>query len=170
MYLIPETVEGQECNGPMCLKQVQTKSVGVSLAECGENKAVAFEDDPVNTKMAKDHVKLCQTSERYARYTDPEAVEGGSVGCGRWNQFLACIVDKRPVPMKYRGRLCEAGLDSLDPERLCRDQPVLRPLLTTGLRFIMIRHSIEVEFPELPKLLQKALNIEHHIGEGLHVL
>ena len=35
-----------------------------------------------------------------------------------------------------------------------------------GLKFIMIDSIVEKEFPELANIFQKALNIEHHIGEG----
>ena len=139
--------------------------VGVSLGECGPSKAIAFEDDPSRT-MALEHIKLCKTSPHYADYTDPEIVEGGSVGCGHWNQFLACIIDKKPVPLDLQKVLCESGNPNLDPERLSRDQPVLKPLLTTGLQVTMIKRSIEVDFPQLPHILQKALNVEHNIGEG----
>jgi hypothetical protein len=49
---------------------------------------------------------------------------------------------------------------------LCRSQPVLRGLLDDGLKVTVIRYAIEEEFPKLPSVIQKALNIEHHIGEG----
>ena len=139
--------------------------VGVSLGECGPDKAVAFEEDADKT-MAREHIKLCSTSAHYALYIDPEIVEGGTVGCGHWNQFLACIIDKRPVPLDLQKALCEHGNQCLDPERLSRDQPVLKPLLNTGLQVTMIKRSIELEYPQMQNILQKALNVEHNIGEG----
>ena len=119
--------------------------------------------------MGKNHINLCKTSEHYASYIDAEVVEAGGVGCGHWNQFLACIIDRRPVPHQFVDKLCEPGHPNLDPDRLCRDQPVLRGLLHHGLEFTVIKYSIESEFPQLPNIIQKALNVEHHIGEGSSV-
>ena len=144
-------------------------SVGVSLAQCGPDKAVAFEEHPVNRRFGKQHVELCKSSPHYALYTDADAVEAGTVGCGHWNQMLACIIDKRPVPSEFAYKLCEPGHPNLDGERLCRDQPALRGLLHRGLETTVIKHSIESEYPQLPSIFQKALNVEHHIGEGIYV-
>ena len=143
--------------------------VGVSPGECGPNKAVGF--DKLDNTTADDWIKLCATSEHYAHFVDADFVEGGSVGCGHWNQFLACANDKVLVPPQFRQALCEPGCSHLDPERLCRDQPALRPLLSTGLHFTLIKATIEKKYPHLLNILEKALNVEHHIGEGklLHV-
>ena len=110
-------------------------------------------------------MKMIERCRYFAKF-DPHAIEGGSVGCGHWNQFLACIVDSRPVPERFRNDLCEPGNPCLDGARLSRDQPPLTGLLTDGLKFTMIKYEVEVEFPETPNIFQKALNIEHHIGEG----
>ena len=142
-------------------------SVGVSLQECGPNKAIAFYEDPLHKVHAINHINLCKTSEHYAVYEDVDAVDGGSVGCGHWNQMLACIHDKRPVPEKWVKHNCEEGNPHLDPVRLSRGQPDLQKLVGDGLNFTMIPHAIEKEYPRLPDVFQKALNIEHHIGEGL---
>lgn len=143
--------------------------VGVSLAECGPSKAVAF--DKVDNESAENWGLLCATSEHYPKFDDPDFVEAGSTGCGHWNQFLACIIDGALVPEQFRAILCEPGCKHLDAERLCRDQPVLRTLLTSGLQFTTINKRIENSYGHLPNILQKALNVEHHIGEGalLHV-
>ena len=141
-------------------------NVGVSLAECGPLKAVAF---GVDKKTALAHIELCKTSVYYPNFTDPDIVEAGSVGCGHWNQFLAAIQDGIEVPMEFRKKLCEVGSTTLDAQRLARDQPALKTILEKGLQFTVIKASMEQEYPKLPHILQKALNTEHHIGEGLHV-
>ena len=146
-------------------KGAKILKVGVSLNECGPDKAVAFEIEDTK-ETAKDHIKLCQTSEHYACYEDADLVEASTVGCGHWNQFLACILDKRPVPNAHRAALCEAGNPCLDPVRLARDQPVLEALLNTGLKVTLIKRKIKIIYPLLPSILQKALNVEHNIGEG----
>jgi hypothetical protein len=125
---------------------------------------VAFEDNPHTKVMMKTHMDLCKSSKHYAKYD--EHIECGSVGCGHWNQFLACIWDGCEVPPQFQSKLCEQGRTKLDKDRLCKTQPVLKELLEDGLKVTVIRHTIETEYPKLPDILQKALNVEHHIGEG----
>ena len=144
--------------------------VGVSLNECGPNKAFAFYEDPLDKKSAKAHIELCKTSPHYPTYGNVDTVDGGSVGCGHWNQFLACVHDSRPVPARHVEELCEEGNPCLDGVRLTREQPSLGGILLDGLRFTMVLASVEKAYPQLPNMIQKALNIEHHIGEGsMHV-
>ena len=76
--------------------------VGVSLQQCGPDRAVAFES---TADDADAFVELCRTSEHYARF-DRDQVDGASVGCGHWNQFLACCIDGVKVPEEFRDRLC----------------------------------------------------------------
>ena len=140
-------------------------NVGVSLAACGPDRAIAFEETE-SYASAKAHQELCKTSVHYPVYDDIEAVEGCTVGCGHLNQFLACIECGTPVPEKHQASLCEPGRPFLDKDRLCRDQPALQHLMTNGLRFTKIKRSVEKEFTALPHIFQKALNVEHHIGEG----
>jgi hypothetical protein len=146
------------------LKGSKIISVGVSLTKCGPDAAVAFEENPKTKHITKSHIAHCKTSKHFAQYD--ETIECGSVGCGHWNQMLACIHDSCEVPKEFQKKLCEQGRTTLDADRLCRSQPVLRGLLDDGLKVTVIRYAIEEEFPKLPSVIQKALNIEHHIGEG----
>ena len=141
-------------------------NVGVSIQECGPKKAVAFETDK---KTALAHIELCKTSVHYPSYTDTDMVEAASVGCGHWNQFLACIQDGIEVPLEFRKSLCSAGGTKLDGTMLCRDQPALKKILENGLQFTVIKSNMQEEYPKLATILQKALNTEHHIGEGMCV-
>ena len=140
-------------------------AVGVSWTKCGPDVCIAFEDDPAKRHIAKAAAELSRSSTSFAQY-DEGQVEGGSVGAGHWNQFLAAIEDGREVPPMYRDRLCEHGRTCLDKERLCRGQPVLREILEKGLVWSIVSWRIESRFPRLPNIFQKALNVEHHIGEG----
>ena len=54
----------------------------------------------------------------------------------------------------------------MDSVRLSREQPELQSILETGLKWPLISHEVEVQWPKLPHLIQKALNVDHHIGEG----
>ena len=140
-------------------------TVGVSLTKCGPDSAIAFVDNPATQIIAKTHVDWSKTSPHVANY-NLESIEGGSCGCGHWNQFLAALYDEVECPEMFGDRLCENGCTHLDKERLCKDQPVLRELLKHGIRWTMINKDVEIMYPELPSLFQKALNVEHHIGEG----
>ena len=125
-------------------------NVGVSLELCGPTRAIAFLEDG-EKESAKAHMALCQTSEYYAKYEDIAIIEATSVGCGHWNQFLACIVDEVPVPPLYQDKLCEPGRPYLDKARLVRDNPALKTLTDLGLQCTCTRPSIYKEFPKLPK-------------------
>ena len=127
---------------------------GVSLSKCGHNSAIAFADDPVTRTIAKEHVSLSKTSNHIATY-DLNVIEAGSVGCGHWNQFLAAVVDGCECPEEFRDRLCASGSKCLDGERLCKDQPALRELVTNGIRWTLIHKNVELVYPELPSLFQK---------------
>ena len=35
-----------------------------------------------------------------------------------------------------------------------------------GLEWTIIKHQVETQYPELPELIQRALNVEHHVGQG----
>ena len=54
----------------------------------------------------------------------------------------------------------------IDKERIFASDPVLREQCTTGLTWTVIPHGIGSMFPLLASIVQKALNVEHHIGEG----
>ena len=136
----------------------------MSLAKCSPDAAVAFDENPKTKHVTKQHVALCKTSPHFANY-DEISIECGSVGCGHWNQFLACIIDGCEVPKQFQKILCEPGCTTLDADRLCRTQPALRTLIDRGLAVTCIRAEIEEEFPKLPLIFQKALSVEHHIGE-----
>ena len=45
----------------------------------------------------------------------------------------------------------------------------MQKALDLGLRWTVITYVIEKEFPRLPQIFQRALNVEHHVGEGQSV-
>ena len=42
----------------------------------------------------------------------------------------------------------------------------LKPALSRGLRWTLISWRTEANYPLLPNFAQRALNVEHHVGEG----
>ena len=148
-------------------KGVKILNVGASLAACGPDRAIAFVEDG-DKPSGTAHIELCNTNKHYASYDDIGAIEAASVGCGHWNQMLANIVRGTPVPVEYQSnkKISEEGRPFLDKDRLCRSSKPLSQLTSMGLLTTLIRPRIAKEFPELPNILQKALNVENHIGEG----
>ncbi len=111
---------------------------------------------------------MAQAPKHFADF-NPAMIEAGSVGCGHWNQCLAAMIDGKEVPeAQNRAALCEKGESRMDSARLCKDQPVLKPTLENGLKWTVIGSDVEMQFPKLPRLIQKSLNVEHHIGEGIY--
>ena len=152
----------------MYRKGAKIIKVGVSMSRCGPAQAVAFENNPITNNVRKNMRKTVDSAPKH--FQDVSAgetmIEAGSVGCGHFNQFLAAIIDRKEVPEEFQKVLCEPGKTHLDPERLCRDQPVLKNLLDLGLKFTVIQADVETEYPKLPAMIQKSLNVDHHIGEG----
>ena len=101
---------------------------------------------------------------------DSTSVEACSVGCGHLNQFLAAIVEECEVPNEFHGNtdLFKApGGTKLDKHLLCKSQGAeLASTLDNGLKWTYIPYKFEQLYPKLPDVIQKALNVEHHIGEG----
>ena len=93
------------------------------------------------------------------------------------NQFVAAVKDGRPVPEGFKS--CEAlvGLGGaqmtgrMDKDHIIKKDSEfygggLAKVLDAGLKWTYIRPHVEPSYPKLPFLLQKALNVEHHVGEG----
>jgi hypothetical protein len=153
----------------MYRKGAKIIKVGVSLSRCGPSQAIAFENDPVTNNCRKWITKTVAQAPKHFADFNPAMIEAGSVGCGHWNQFLAAMIDGKEVPAEQnRAALCEKGESCMDSARLCKDQPVLKAILETGLKWTVIGSEMEMQFPKLPHLIQKSLNVEHHIGEGIY--
>ena len=61
----------------------------------------------------------------------------------------------------------ESGSTHLNRDSLVKkDGMDLADVLDQGLEWTVINHCIGVDFPQLADFVQRALNVEHHIGEG----
>ncbi len=136
--------------------------VGFSWKLCGPDKAVAFEDDPETRSCERVTIELTSSSDRFATYT-PGNVKVGSVGCGHLNQFLASVGDNVPTD---EASLCEHGGSTMSSTLLCAKDEGLKKAVNTGLRWTVVNHGIEKDYPMLPSIFQRALNVEHHVGQG----
>ena len=62
--------------------------------------------------------------------------------------------------------LCDVGKNTMSKSIIVADNDDLRAAMDVGLTWTMIKWSIEVDYPALPSILQRGLNVEHHVGEG----
>ena len=143
--------------------------VGVSLSKCDPTRAVAFSINPHKPESLKKFIEYTNNDKHMATF-DPSAIEAMSVGCGHWNQFLCAIIDECEVPAEFAKNdalVGKSGGTKLDKDHILKqDGKDLGGLINNGLRWTVIRWSVEVEFPKLPFIIQKALNVEHNVGEG----
>ena len=144
--------------------------VGFSLLKCGNLRAVCFGKNPVSNGAINRFVDMSKNSAHFATF-DSNSVEAASVVCGHLNQFIAAIHDEVLVPEQFRNDEDLMGKpavgDHLDRHAIVkRDGKDLHGVVDKGLLWTYIPYNFEEKYPKLPHLLQKALNVEHHIGEG----
>ena len=151
------------------LKGSKIVAVGFSLARCGPERAVCFSRQQGSDEDIKAFIDFANASEHLPTY-DGNKIEATSVGCGHLNVFLACIRDETEVPPDFHGNkdlFGQAGGTKLDRQQLCKaDAKDLDGTLDRGLLWTCIPWTLQKKYPKLPHIIQKALNVEHHIGEG----
>ena len=155
----------------MFQKGAKIVDVGFLLSLCGPDKAIAFSNNPKDDLIAKNHFNNTAGNEHFANFVVGD-IEAGSSGCGHLNQFLAAIIDGATLTSGIDGtKLCEPGSNKLSRRVIVASQPTdeLDKTLESGLKWTVIHHRIEEKYPRLPFIVQKALNTEHHIGEGADI-
>ena len=136
--------------------------VGFTPKLCGPDRAIAFEVDPASKHIEKHTLQITSASESFAQYR-PGTLRGGSVGCGHLNQWLAAVGCGAKTDFKD---LCDPGKSHIPPRLVTEGKDALKNAVNFGLEWLMIRSGIEKDYPEVPSIIQRALNIEHHVGEG----
>ena len=157
----------------MEINKVYTKGskvigVGFSLARCDHKRAVAFQVKLGDDRDVKSFVDYANGSPHLATF-DSTSVEGCSVGCGHLTQLLAAVAQECEVPAEFRNSpdlFGTHGGTKLDAHRLRKSNAQLSSTLDLGLKWTFIPYKFEQRYPKLPHVIQKALNTEHHIGEG----
>ena len=150
------------------LKGSKIIGVGFSLARCDHKRAVAFQVKPGDDRDVKSFVDYANGSPYLATF-DSTSVEACSVGCGHLSQFLAAVAEECEVPTEFQSHpdlFGPQGGTKLDAHRLRKSNAQLSSTLEIGLKWTYIPYRLEQRFPKLPHFIQKALNTEHHIGEG----
>ena len=160
--------------GMMEVRKVYAKGcnimgVGFSMARCDPKRAVAFQSKPGDDSQHRRFVEFANQTPHLASF-DSSQVEACSVGCGHLSQFLALVRSEVEVPHEFHNNpdlFGSSGGKNIDRHLLCRSQgPEFGTALDQGLKWTFIPYRIEQQFPKLPHFFQKALNTEHHIGEG----
>jgi hypothetical protein len=149
----------------MYKKGVKIIKVGYSKKLCGPDRAIAFENNPKTNNCDKHTIDVTNTSEFFAKY-ESGTIRAGAVGCTHLNQFIAAIADGVKCPAIYTAELCDQGSDRLSKDILTHNNDEFCDGVASGLRWTLIDADVEVDYPDLPDIFQRALNVEHNIGEG----
>ena len=154
------------------LKGFKILHVGFSPDRCDPKRAVCFQRNPSDDRDLRRWTDYANKEPCLATF-DPNMVEAETVGCGHLNQFLGCIYDEVMVPPEF----CyddgpfqtKDGAKYLDKHQVCKADGIYKKLadvLAKGLTWTYIPYTMYSRYPKLPHMIQKALNVEHHIGEG----
>lgn len=124
-----------------------------------EASAVNIEDHPTKKHIANYTVKICSQSDKFARYSVDE-VKLGSLGAGHCNHGIACVLDGVPCDLP---KISEGGKMSYN--KIASD-PGFKEAVDKGMRWVTLRWEVEADFPEIPVIIQSALNAVSQIAEG----
>ena len=134
-------------------------SVGFSSKLCNVDRCWAFQEGDgqhIHKRMAE----LTASSPMFMGLEDEYL--GGSVGSGHLNQWLGAVNAERPC--------CETKWKTSggvwDKATLIGNDAQLAEYQSEGLWWWLVDKSVEVAFPKLPVIFERALNTEHHIGVG----
>ena len=106
------------------------------------------------------------SSDLFADYA-PGNIRGGSVGCSHLNQWLAAC--KSGATSNYDD-MCDSPNKTISARRVVESSVTgpkeLEDAINFGLTFTMFKAKMELDYPDLPSIIARGLNTEHHIAEG----
>ena len=143
----------------MQAKGAKIVAVGVSHNLCLPSRAVCFaaHGDEVRERM---HATVAH-SKLFGTVGDPRF---GSVGCSHLNQFLHAVRDRAIANEDILKSMSTGNV--IDTDRLYKEDDALKQLCLNGLLWSVVSAKAETAYPQLPHVMQQALNVEHHIAEG----
>ena len=163
MGIHPQNRSGKKMkDAKMQKKGVKIHRVGFARQLCGPDRAIGFEDHPTKKPCEQHTIIVTKSSKMFGSYKQG-SVRGGSVGCSHLNQWLHAANSGAECPFP---ELCDVGKNTMSKYIIVADNDDLRAAMDVGLTWTMIKWSIEVDYPALPSILQRGLNVEHHVGEG----
>jgi hypothetical protein len=147
-------------------KGSKVMGVGFNIRICNKEKAVAVENNPTSNNCEKHTMELTKDSDMFANYV-PGTVRAGSLGCSHLNQYLAAGACGAKTP--FTAHVADEGSSCMSKSRMMELNDDLAKVMETGLTWTVVKWQVEEAYPKLPDIAQRALNIEHHIGEGMFV-
>ena len=133
---------------------------GFSLRLCSKDKAIAVE---ANGKDVEEHTMWIVAGQpEFGKYNLNE-IRVGSCGCSHLNQYLLAVSSNAKC---VDPAFCEPGTDKFNIRIRRPTNADLAHALEKGLEWTVIKASVARAYPAFPGMLQRALNVEHHIGEG----
>ena len=146
-------------------KGKQIQAVGFTPKLCQTDRAIAFEENTRTRAIEKHTLLITETSDMFQSYK-PGAIRAGNTGCGHLNQWIGAMAQGARCPYEH---LCMPGTDKMCKRRVCNHNKDLEQAVEQGLKWFLIKASIEEQYPDMPELVQRTLNVEHHIGVGISV-
>ena len=163
MGIHPDNRAGKKMLGAdMASKGAKIVDVGFTFKLCGKDRAIAFENSPVTNHCELYTIETTIGNPMFYQYK-ANTVRAGSVGCGHLNQLLAATSCDATTTEKT---LQVPNKQIIDSHRIKSANRDLASAVEEGLEWTIIKHQVENRYPELPELIQRALNVEHHVGKG----
>jgi hypothetical protein len=160
----PSNRSGKKMVGAVMQKKGnKISNVGFTLKLCGPDRAIAFEVSPTSNAIEQHTLTTTKSSPLFAKY-EPDTIRAGSTGCGHLNQFLAAVNDGATTSYAHLS-LPDDG--RLSKSIITKDNAEFEDAVVNGITWFVIKFQIEESYPLLPNIIQRALNVEHHVGEGL---
>ena len=124
-----------------------------------ENNLVAIEDNPLTKVIEQTTLDMCNRSPMFARYR-PGEIKAGTLGAGHVTHGFAQVHDERPCDIE---EISENGC--MSKQKLFKD-PIIKQAVSTGMNYMVLRWEVEAAFPDVPRIIQSALNTVQQVAEG----
>ena len=124
-----------------------------------EGNLVGIEDNPLNKQIERTTLDMCSRSPLFAVYK-PGDIKAGTLGAGHVTHGFAQVHDQRPCDI---ADISENGC--MSQQILFKDNNI-KQAVTCGMNYKILRWEIESEFPDVPRIIQAALNTVQQVAEG----
>ena len=127
-----------------------------------QRDTIAIEDNPHTKEIEKFTLKQCASIKNSAQYHEGE-VTHGPLGATHMNHFIALVHDECP----YEGpdsKFAEGG--KVSQAKCFRDKGVQKATVE-GIPWDVIDYVVAIEFPAIPVIIQRYLNVVASAAEGI---
>ena len=127
---------------------------------------VAIETPASDAKTHQFNQGLADQSNGILPAFNANVMKCASISSSHTNAAMRCLLHGSPGCAGMHDDLMIGGRFSL--ELLGRKDPIFKSACETGLTWRIISHVVVSEFPQVPSLLQSALNASGHLGKPEH--